>query len=72
MPGVALRTAGHAERCDVDQNIGPDPFRLRLPLKTVLFRQRQAAVAIAGGDNHIAKTGVAKAAITAFPMPPLP
>lgn len=33
----------------------------------MLFRQRQAAVAIAGGDNHIAKAGVAKGGDNRFP-----
>jgi hypothetical protein len=47
--------------------ISPDPFRLRLPLKTVLFCQRQAAIAIAGGDNHIAETGIAKGGDDRFP-----
>ena len=57
---MTLFAASHADGRHVDQNIAGNPFRLGLPLETVLFCQRRAALAIACGDDHIVKTGIAK------------
>ena len=57
---MAFFTTRHADGRHVDQNIAGNSIRLRLPLETVLFCQRRAALAITCGNNHIAKTGIAK------------
>ncbi len=64
---VAFRSPRHAQRCDIDQNLGCDPFGQGLPLKAILFCQRQAALAIAGRNDHVAETGITEGGNDGFP-----